>query len=55
VTGLPHFLEVWLLTTRALRTGRDFHQVVVDYAAEAASHGAEPSSVAHRQRLLPGG
>lgn len=36
----PHFLEVWLLTTGALRTGRDFRQVVVDYAAEAAGHGA---------------
>jgi aminodeoxyfutalosine deaminase len=35
-----HFLEVWLLTTGALRAGRDFRQVVVDYAAEAASHGA---------------
>jgi aminodeoxyfutalosine deaminase len=35
-----HFLEVWLLTTGALRTDRDFRQVVVDYAAEAASHGA---------------
>jgi len=35
-----HFLEVWLLTTGALRTGRDFRQVVVDYAAEAASYGA---------------
>jgi aminodeoxyfutalosine deaminase len=35
-----HFLEVWLLTTGALRTERDFRQVVVDYAAEAASHGA---------------
>jgi aminodeoxyfutalosine deaminase len=36
----PHFLGVWLLTTAALRTERDFRQVVVDYAAEAASHGA---------------
>jgi Adenosine deaminase len=27
-------------TTGALRTERDFRQVVVDYAAEAASHGA---------------
>ncbi len=36
----PHFLEVWVLTTGALRTERDFRQVVVDYAAEAASHGA---------------
>ena len=35
-----HFLEVWLLTTAALRTEQDFRQVVVDYAAEAASHGA---------------
>ena len=29
-----------MLTTGALRTERDFRQVVVDYAAEAASHGA---------------
>jgi aminodeoxyfutalosine deaminase len=36
----PHFLQVWQLTTGALRTERDFRQVVVDYAAEAASHGA---------------
>jgi aminodeoxyfutalosine deaminase len=35
-----HFLNVWLLTTSALRTEQDFRQVVVDYAAEAASHGA---------------
>ena len=35
-----HFLDVWLLTTGALRTAADFRQVVVDYAAEAASHGA---------------
>jgi aminodeoxyfutalosine deaminase len=35
-----HFIEVWLLTTSALRTERDFRQVVVDYAAEAAGHGA---------------
>ena len=35
-----HFLEVWLLTTGALRTEEDFRQVVVDYAAEAVSHGA---------------
>ena len=31
---------MWLLTTGALGTERDFRQVVVDYAAEAASHGA---------------
>src|SRR4051794_18252079 len=35
-----HFIEVWILTTNALRTSEDFRQVVVDYAAEAASHGA---------------
>jgi aminodeoxyfutalosine deaminase len=35
-----HFLEVWLLTTAALRTEQDFRQVVVDYAGEAASYGA---------------
>ncbi len=36
----PHFLQVWVLTTGALRTEQDFRQVVVDYAAEAAGHGA---------------
>jgi aminodeoxyfutalosine deaminase len=35
-----HFIEVWILTTNALRTAEDFRQVVVDYAGEAASHGA---------------
>jgi aminodeoxyfutalosine deaminase len=35
-----HFVEVWVLTTNALRTAADFRQVVTDYAAEAASHGA---------------
>jgi aminodeoxyfutalosine deaminase len=35
-----HFIEVWILTTNALRTRDDFHQVVVDYAAQAAAHGA---------------
>jgi aminodeoxyfutalosine deaminase len=35
-----HFIEVWILTTHALRTPDDFRQVVVDYAAEAAAHGA---------------
>jgi aminodeoxyfutalosine deaminase len=35
-----HFIEVWILTTNALQTADDFRQVVVDYAAEAASHGA---------------
>jgi aminodeoxyfutalosine deaminase len=35
-----HFIEVWVLTTNALRRGEDFRQVMVEYAAEAASHGA---------------
>src|SRR3954466_13138408 len=35
-----HFIEVWILTTNAMRTEQDFRQVVVDYAEEAASHGA---------------
>ncbi|HET8652337.1 MAG TPA: adenosine deaminase [Gaiellaceae bacterium] len=35
-----HFIEVWILTTNALRTHDDFQQVVVDYAEEAARHGA---------------
>jgi len=39
-TDFNHFIQVWSLTTSALRTERDYRQVVVDYAAEAASHGA---------------
>ena len=35
-----HFLQIWLMTTGALRTGQDFRQVVVDYAAQAAACGA---------------
>jgi aminodeoxyfutalosine deaminase len=35
-----HFIEVWILTTNALKTEADYRQMVVDYAAEAASHGA---------------
>jgi aminodeoxyfutalosine deaminase len=35
-----HFIETWVLTTNALRTRDDFRQVAVDYAAEAAAHGA---------------
>ena len=35
-----HFIEVWVLTTNALRHTDDFRRVVVDYAAEAAAHGA---------------
>jgi aminodeoxyfutalosine deaminase len=35
-----HFIETWALTTAVLRTAADFRQVVTDYAAEAAAHGA---------------
>jgi aminodeoxyfutalosine deaminase len=35
-----HFIEVFELTTGALQTYDDFRIIVVDYAAEAASHGA---------------
>jgi aminodeoxyfutalosine deaminase len=35
-----HFIEVWVLTTNALRTADDFRRVVVDYAEEVARHGA---------------
>ncbi len=38
-TDFAHFLRVWQLTTGALRRDRDFRQILVDYAAEAASHG----------------
>ena len=34
------FIEIWILTTNALQRGEDFRQVVVDYAREAAAHGA---------------
>ena len=39
-TDFAHFIEVWILTTNCLRTRDDFRQIVVDYAAEAASFGA---------------
>ncbi|MFL6241115.1 MAG: adenosine deaminase [Actinomycetes bacterium] len=35
-----HFVQVWILTTNVLRSADDFRAIVVDYAAEAASHGA---------------
>ncbi|GAA3351041.1 adenosine deaminase [Amorphoplanes nipponensis] len=35
-----HFIEVWNLTTDCLRTAADFRRIVVDYAGEAAGHGA---------------
>ncbi|HEY6016494.1 MAG TPA: hypothetical protein VIU16_06885, partial [Gaiellaceae bacterium] len=39
-TSFEHFIEVWILTTNALQTYDDFRRVVLDYAAEAAAHGA---------------
>ena len=39
-TDFRHFIDVWILTTKALQTQDDFRRMVVDYAAEAASHGA---------------
>jgi aminodeoxyfutalosine deaminase len=39
-TDFRHFIEVWILTTNALKKEADYHQIVVDYAAEAAAHGA---------------
>jgi aminodeoxyfutalosine deaminase len=35
-----HFIEVWILTTNALQREEDYRQMVVDYAAEAVTHGA---------------
>jgi aminodeoxyfutalosine deaminase len=34
-----HFIRVWIKTTRALRHERDFHQVVMDYAAALKTQG----------------
>jgi aminodeoxyfutalosine deaminase len=39
-TDLPHFIEVWLMVTACLRTADDFRRITVDYAGEAAEHGA---------------
>src|SRR4051812_4605213 len=35
-----HFIELWIMTTHAIRTELDFREIVVDYAREAAAHGA---------------
>src|SRR5579885_2018705 len=35
-----HFIETWILTTNVTRRADDFRRVLVEYAAEAASHGA---------------
>jgi aminodeoxyfutalosine deaminase len=39
-TDLEHFIDVWFLVTAALRTAADFRRITVDYAEEAARHGA---------------
>jgi len=39
-TDFAHFIEVWILTTNVMRTADDFREIVVDYAAQAATHGA---------------
>jgi aminodeoxyfutalosine deaminase len=39
-TDLAHFIEIWLLVTSCLRTADDFRRITVDYAGEAAQHGA---------------
>src|SRR3954454_4137128 len=39
-TVFRHFIEVWELTAGALHRYDDFRQIVVDYAADAATHGA---------------
>lgn len=39
-TDFTHFIKTWLLVSAALQTADDFRQVVVDYAQEAAQHGA---------------
>jgi len=39
-TDLTHFIDVWFLVTAALQTADDFRQITVDYAEEAARHGA---------------
>lgn len=34
-----HFIEMWIHTTNVIRTDRDFREIVVAYAQEAATHG----------------
>jgi aminodeoxyfutalosine deaminase len=39
-TDFAHFIEVWVTTTNVMRTADDFRRITLDYAAEAAGHGA---------------
>jgi hypothetical protein len=50
-----HFIDVWILTTFALRTHEDFRQVVIEYAAEAAEHGRSTSRGSSRRPSVRGG
>ena len=38
-SSFDRFIVVWVKTTRVLRHGRDFREIVVDYAAELAAQG----------------
>ena len=38
-TGFEHFIQVWIVTTFVLQRARDFRQITVDYAAQAAAQG----------------
>src|SRR5262249_34650790 len=39
-TDLGHFIDTWFLVTAALQTADDSRRITVDYAEEAARHGA---------------
>jgi aminodeoxyfutalosine deaminase len=39
-TDFAHFLDVWNLTTNCLVHAEDFRDITVDYAGQAAAHGA---------------
>ncbi|MGI9016590.1 MAG: adenosine deaminase [Euzebya sp.] len=39
-SNFDHFLDIWNLTTNCLQTAEDFREITLDYAAQAASHGA---------------
>ena len=39
-TDFEHFIAAWMATTRALRTERDYRELVVDYARRAQAQGA---------------
>lgn len=51
---LAHFLERFVLTTRALQRYDDFREIVVAYAAEAKEHGAVYLETIFAPRMLHG-